>query len=176
MAIVRPSKKFLRPWANEMTAGKHKGKSIAHVVLSEPLYIAWLRSQPPNERYASQRHDVEATLTAFDAIPFLTRCQRRRNHTQCANPANYATTHEGGHDLTFWCDNCTPNRHRAVGTALNAVRTYTDALHQKGYCTVYGGATQLMTHFIRAKAGDEEPTDEQSVAFFDTEVLGFIPQ
>lgn len=148
--------------------GKHANKTYGEIVLADPAYARWML-----EKFQGQPHNqgklnlLNGTIEAFDKLPFIWACQSTRNGVRCDNEAEYATTHDRKAELSFWCTQCNPRRHRAQGTALNQLFSYHDALRQSHHIDQRVDGEWLLRAFIRAKTGKFEPTVEGCDAFFD---------
>ena len=147
--------------------GKHKGKTIALVVLKEPDYIKWLLEQSEvTGNLAQVRTEVGRLLSVFDTKPIKSKCSGRN----CGNPAVKFTAYAGNPSSLYpWCDTCDPYQTGAVRSRISEIRTYREALnHVEVRCS---GQKKGYREIIRGIASDKglpaRCGEAQAEAFFE---------
>lgn len=155
-----------------VTVGKHKGKSVAALVLKEQKYLRWVLDHPNlTGGLALVRDEARHLLSIFDAKPLQKSCYGDRNN--CTNPVTYATAYKGDSSgLCFWCDSCDPYDLGAAPLRLTEIRTYEDALnHVRSRCGDYDVEYKGIVRALAAAKGLPKRCGEAQAASF----FGKIP-
>jgi hypothetical protein len=100
--------------------GKHEGKNTEQILLSDPDFVIWMRSNRPNDVVTSVCNGHIATLDKKKLI---------RNCGGCGAPATRVSVYrENASGFEYWCDDCNPYSLGAHEGTLSIVRTFDDAM------------------------------------------------
>jgi len=148
-----------------MQFGKHQGRSLELMVLTDPDYVRWILTQTADSRnFSYLQQDVRRLIDRFDAIPFRERCRG----SDCGRPATRASVSRGNIGLVCWCDDCDPYQQGAGPGHLQIIARYFDALsHVDFYCNGRKDIREtLITKLARAKGAPTRITESGAEAFF----------
>jgi hypothetical protein len=130
--------------------GKHRGKSIEDLVVTEPDYALWVLAQEGAAGpLAEARREVSRVLRQFDESPILRPCKG----PSCTRAATRCSLYHGSATPYWWCDSCDPAQECCSPGKLSIIRTYGDSVQ---YVSLYCGGRKgdlrvLIKQMARAK-------------------------
>ncbi len=151
----------------DLTFGKYRGVALEHVLLTNPDYIDWMRSEDdPTPLLRAARTEARLLVRIFDRKPFVEKC----HSTKCANTATRGTVHGANIQLVCWCAGCNPYQLGADDGRLQIVSRFDDvsghvAFHCNGREQDY---RRLVRNLAEAKGLMGRVTRESALEFFGT--------
>ena len=88
-----------------LTFGKHRDKTIDHILFSNPAYIQWMITHPqPAGRLITAQQAARKAVTTFDSQPFTSPCSGR----DCENTATGVIVTREPTIMLPSCPSCIP--------------------------------------------------------------------
>jgi len=147
--------------------GKHKGKSVATLVLKEPSYIFWVLCQKdPGGPLARVKAESKRLIQIFNSKPFTEkRCYG------CKIQATRCTVYSSNvYGPMWWCNKCDPYQTGALTGKLESISAYIDALHHCDlYCSTKESMKNLIMTLAKAKGLPKRVGEKQANNFFMVE-------
>jgi hypothetical protein len=85
--------------------GKHKGKSLEHLLLVHPGYIIWILDRPnATDSMKEVQEEARKLITIFNKKRFVVKC----NRAQCTRTATRCAMDRKTRKLYYWCAHCDP--------------------------------------------------------------------
>lgn len=152
----------------EITFGKYAGKSAEFLLLKEPQYISWLRTQTGT--YGAMRQlqkSLNDLMAKFNNMPYQKSCCG--NGIKCSKPVIRFTVYLNNiYTPYWWCDECDPYQTGAMPGKLQSICTYHDALtHIELYCNKRTSDYKtIILNMARAKGLPLRVGEKQAQEFF----------
>ena len=164
MAIIRPSNKFR---GRRYPHGRHEGKLIELIILKYPDYINWLSRRAQSQGLPWLYTYIHNCITAFDALPFVSRCRGSIDGRRCANPVTRFTLYPNAMTPYCWCATCDPYQQGAAKTLTEATG-YHEALFHIWATTSRNRAyyRNVIKGLARAKGFKGSFTEKKVIKFF----------
>ena len=149
----------------QISFGKHCGRSVEFLVLTEPDYLLWmLRQKAPTKAMQRVLEEASRLIGVFDRKPL----QRQCSGWGCSNPATRFSAYTGSPHLEVWCENCRPSSGGADTKKLRVIRRYDEALeHVCATCSARSGGLQsIIADLAHAKGLPYRAREKDRETFF----------
>lgn len=139
-----------------MAFGKYNGKPVAWVLIQDPSYFSWMRSQGMTNR-REYKFAVDL-VSKLDELPFVNvRCYGSKG---CSNDVSRLTLYKGQFNGAYWfCDQCDPYSMGAISGVLSSVRTVASIMQ-------HSQVGDIIKAMFKAKGGPERKTEAALKNFF----------
>jgi hypothetical protein len=151
-----------------LTFDKHKGKSVAHILLLEPDYIRWMFNVPwrrIDDRLLAVRNEAIRLIALFNQKPLRKPCKG------CGHPPTRCVF-IWLMCMDCWCDDCNPSLAGGFGHLRSTLPTYEEVLRSgspQSYVYQHD-PKKLIWALALAKGLPEGAGEPEMVAFFEQPV------